>query len=299
MPSIPRCCIRLAGALLLALVLPSTASALSLGLPTLNASGGTIKHYTVSFTATSFGAELDLIRTQGSAQQVHALQNNSQAGVTYTAQADLSSARIVASWGAHGTVSMSFRATGRARKSLPKGCVGKPALLRPGVLTGTLRAKLDKRFFKTIKRTRMSATLSQSGAFTCGAGGGGFGGPGLSILGANKVGKLAVTFVRVGKHGRVTESASILSTSAAGNWTLRHTISETAPSSALKIAADASSASGKGFAPFLSGTMLFRATGAHTSRGAIGSVSGSFRAKFDSIGTQRLARGTNGNVSQP
>ncbi len=97
----------------------------------------------------------------------------------------------------------------------------------------------------------------------------------------------------------MTESASLTQQSVAGNWQLRHTISETAPASALSIAKDASSASGKGVSPFLSGTLLFRAVGTHTSTGATGTASGSFAAKFDSIGKQKIARGSGGNVSQP
>jgi hypothetical protein len=102
-----------------------------------------------------------------------------------------------------------------------------------------------------------------------------------------------------GLHREVTENASVIQQSAAGNWTLRHTISETAPASALSIAADASSATAKGAAPFLSGTLLFRAVGTHTARSATGAAGGSFAANFDSIGKQKLARGSTANVSQP
>jgi len=286
-----------AGALLL-LALPATAGAVVATPPTLSASLGSVKHYTVDFNATSFGAELDFIRTSHGATQSHALANYSQSGVTYTAASDLSTAQITSSWGSHGKVSMTFTASGPAKKVLPPGCTGRAALSRTGTLSGTLTAKLDKRFFKTFKRTSFKATLSQAGSFFCGTGGGGFGGPGLSILGAGKVGKLQVSFVRFGK-GRVTESASVIQQSAAGNWSLRHTISETAPSSALSIAKDASSATAKGAAPFLSGTLRFRAVGTHTSTSATGTASGSFAAKFDSIGKQKLAKGSTANVSQP
>lgn len=283
------------GALLLAL--PAVAGAVVTP-PTLSASVGTTKHYQVEFSASPYGAELDFARTLHGATQIHTLDNYSSTGVSYTAAADLSSAQIVAAWGSHGKVSMTFTPTGPAKQELPKGCTGRAALSRNGVLRGTLTAKLDKRFFKTFKRTSFKATLSQSGSFFCGTGGGGFGGPGLSILSAGKVGKLQVSFVRFGR-GKVTENASVTQQSAAGNWILRHSISETASSSALKIAADASSASAKGAAPFLSGTLRFRALGTHTSTSATGSASGSFAAKFDSIGTQRLARGSTANVSQP
>jgi len=288
---------RATGAVLLLLALPAVAGAVT-GLPTLSATPGAAKGYTAYFNATSFGAELDFLRTLHGATQDHTLQNNGPAGVTYTAAADLSTAKIVAKWGAHGKVSMTFTARGRARKALPKGCTGKPALSRSGVLKGTLSAKLDRRFFKTFKRTSMPATLSQPGQFFCGSGVGGFGGQGLSDLGAGKQGKLSASFVRFGK-GKVTESATLSQTSAAGNWTLRHTITETAPASALKIAADASSATGKGVGPFLGGTLTFHAVGAHTSTQASGTAGGSFVAKFDSIGTQRIARGSGGNVAQP
>jgi len=286
----------LVGALLL-LAMPAVAGAVTF-LPTLSASVGSVKHYTVYFNATSFGAEIDLIRTSHGATQSHTLQNNGSTGVSYTAASDLSTAQITSAWGSHGKVSMTFTASGPAKKVLPPGCIGRAALSRSGTLRGTLTARLDKRFFKTFKRTRFKATLSQPGSFFCGTGGGGFGGPGLSILGAGKVGKLQVSFVRFGR-GKVTESASVTQQSVAGNWILRHTISETAPSSALSIAADASSATAKGAAPFLSGTLLFRAVGRHTSTSATGTASGSFAAKFDSIGRQRLARGSGANVSQP
>lgn len=288
---------RAMGAVLLLLALPAMAGAAA-GLPTLSATAGSVKHYTVFFSASAFGSEIDFLRISHGAQQDHTLQNNGVAGVTYTAAADLSTAQITSSWGPHGKVAMKFSATGRPRKQLPKGCIGKPALSRTGFLAGTLTAKMDKKFFKTFKRTRISATLSQAGSFSCGNGQGGFGGPGLSLLGASKAGKLSVSFVRFGK-GKVTESATLIQSSVAGNWSLRHTITETAPSSALKIASDASSASGKGVGPFLGGTLLFHAVGAHTSTSATGKPSGSFVAKFDSIGRQRLARGSGANVSQP
>jgi hypothetical protein len=223
---------------LLALGLPATAGAVT-ALPTLSATAGSVKHYTVYFSASSFGSQLDFLRTAHGATQDHSLSNDGATGVAYTAAADLSSARIVSSWGSHGKVSMTFTATGRPRKLLPKGCTGRAALSRTGTLKGSLTAKLDKRFFKTFKRTRMTATLSEAG------------------------------------------------------------ISETAPASALSIAADASSATGRGVSPFLSGALLFRAVGPHTSRSATGAASGSFTATFDSIGRQKIAHGSGGNVSQP
>lgn len=286
-----------AGAALLALAL-GTAAAGAATLPTLSATAGRARSYSVFFSASQFGAQLDFVRLAGGASQDHTLSNNGPAGVVYSAAADLSSARIISRWGSHGKVSMTFTATGKARRLLPKGCTGRAALSRTGILRGTLAAKMDKRFFKTFKRTRLTATLSESGAFFCGVGGG-FGGPGLSILGAGKLGGLQVTFVRAGAHGKVSESASLIQQNLAANWILRHTISETAPASALGIAADASSASGKGVGPFLTGTLLFRAVGPHGRTNATGAVSGSFAAKFDSIGRQRLARGSSGNVSQP
>jgi hypothetical protein len=294
---ITRLSARAMGAVLLLLALPAVAGAVT-SLPTLSATVGSVKHYQVFFSATTFGAELDFVRTSHGATQDHTLQNNGPAGVTYTAAADLSTAQIVSSWGPHGKVSLKFTATGRARNTLPKGCTGKPALSRTGTLAGTLTAKMDKRFFKTFKRTRISATLSRPGQFFCGNGSGGFGGPGLSDLSAGKLGKLSVSFVRFGK-GKVTESSSLTQTSAAGNWSLRHTITETAPASALKIAADASSASGKGVGPWLGGTLLFHAVRTHTSTSATGTPSGSFVAKFDSIGAQHVARGSGANVTQP
>ena len=289
----------LAAAALIALALPAAAGAVT-SPPTLSATIGSYKHYKVYFSATPFGGgELDFLRTSHGATQSHTLENDGAAtGVTYTAAADLSTAQIVASWGSHGRVAMTFTASGAAKRVLPPGCTGRAALSRTGTLRGTLTAKLDKRFFKTFKRTSFKATLSQPGSFFCGTGSGGFGGPGLSTLGAGKVGKLQVSFIRFGK-GKVTENASLTQQSVAGNWQLRHTISETAPASALSIAKDASSASGKGVSPFLSGTLLFRAVGTHTSTQATGTASGSFTAKFDSIGKQKLARGSGGNVSQP
>ena len=285
-------------AALLALALPATAGAVTVP-PMLSATLGSVKHYAVTFTATSFGGgELDFVRTSHGATQTHTLRNYGLAGVSYTAAPDLSTAQIVASWGSHGRVALTFTASGPAKRSLPPGCTGRATLSRSGTLRGTLTAKLDKRFFKTFRRTSFKAALSQSGSFFCGSGGGGFGGPGLSTLGAGKLGRLQATFVRFGK-GKVMESASLTQQSAAGNWILQHTISETAPASALSIAKDASSASGKGVSPFLSGTLLFRAVGTHTSTQATGTASGSFTAKFDSIGKQKIARGSGGNVSQP
>jgi hypothetical protein len=189
---------------------------------------------------------------------------------------------------------MTFKATGRARKILPAGCKGTPAVVRNGVLVGRLAAKLDTNFFKTVKRTRMKASLTKPGKFTCKNSFGGH----LSILSANKAGALSVTFLRAGAKGPVSISATVSQTNGRENWTLTHSIFATAPSSALTIATDASTATGKAAGPFLGGTLTFQATGVHPSTFALGTPGGDFVAKFDAIGAQRLAPGSSANVNQ-
>jgi hypothetical protein len=302
MPSTRNPVARVAGAVLLVLALPSSALALTAPAaePILTASAGTAKHYAVSFSASPYGAELDFQRSSHGSTQAHSLSNDGQAGVSYTAATDLSSATIVTKWGSHGKVSLTFKATGRARNLLPKGCTGKAALSRTGFLTGTLKAKMDKRFFKTFSRKRLSATLSEPGKFFCGPGAGGFGGPGLTSLGVRaKSGGLDLSFVRFGR-GALTESASVVTSSGPGDWLLRHTITATAPHASLSVAADSSSARAKGEGPFLAGTLRFKVlVGSHPPNSAAGTVSGSFVAKFDSIGAKRVKRGAAATLSQP
>lgn len=62
---------------------------------------------------------------------------------------------IRARFGRYGRVNMRFEKKGKVRKRIPKGCTGKPDRIQPGVWTGKLKFKGDKRYTKAnIKKTK-------------------------------------------------------------------------------------------------------------------------------------------------
>jgi hypothetical protein len=276
-------------ALALALAVPAAASAQTTA-PVLTATGGSVHGYRMFLIGGSNSAEVDLIRKTHGSTQSHVLSNVGTTPISYTAAADLSTAQIDSRWGPHGSVSFSFKATGAPKKILPADCTGKPAQSRTGVLTGTLTAKLDKRFFKTITRTTMTATLSEAGEFFCGANnGGGFGGPGLTALSiAPPTGGVGGSFVKLGTK-ETLENAVAFSGSPSDNWSLTHLITAKASASALS-SSSLGKATVKGAGPFFAGKLTFKAAGAAAGNAATGHVSGSFEVKFDSIGTKRFSK---------
>jgi hypothetical protein len=146
----------------------------------------------------------------------------------------------------------------------------------------------------------MKGTVAVGGSLSCtntggtgGAGGGGAGGAGggllLSSTRTSPAGMLMLTLIKA-PGGAVTQQ--VMRTDATAQTrpaTVSHMIIAPAKAGALQASADLSSASARGAAPFLTGTLQFAGQGSGSF--ASGTLSGSLTARFDSIGAQRLAQG--------
>lgn len=282
----------------LVLVAASPASAVTFKLPPfLFAKMGTIKHYAVSFTGGNQSASVAFVRTRGKATQVHTMSALGAGAVRYSATASLSKASLSTSLGSRGKIKIAFHATGRAHKQLPKGCTGRADTVRTGVITGTIRVKMDRHFFKTVTRKRLPAILAKSGNFFCG-GGGGFGG--RTRLGLTVPSPAAATlgglFERLGTSSAL-ENVSYLQTGP--HWEIAHTINETVARSSLTATKNLATVTARGRGPWLAGTLRFRGTGPIGSANRAGSIgTSSFVATFDSIGRKRFRTGTAASALQ-
>lgn len=261
--------------------------------PILVGVGGKVKHYTVTFQAGPQSASVSFTRKSGHSTQSHALSSTS-VGIPYTTKG-LASATLTASFGAHGSAKLKFKATGKQRRILPKGCTGKASPGRSGVLTGTLKLKLDHSYFHTIIRKRMTADLLRPGAFSCGTSGG-FGG--RSVLAANIQGGFGHVNVNVSKfpHGRVFESFGL--TTLGLNFSLSHSILAQAPRSYLTAGPKLRTVTIRGLRPFLGGTLKLRASGPLVNHSRTEKVAGgNLFVKFDGVAKRRFKKGASGGAS--
>jgi hypothetical protein len=276
----------LAGALVLGVALPAAASAAT---PTLASSPAKAGRYRVSVSAFSpTYVSVTFQRGTGKNFQEHSVQG---AG-TYSARADLSSARLSARYGSHGKVRLRFRATGRVRlrRISVRGCTGTPSRSRSGVLSGTLKVKIKGRI-KTIKHT-LRATLYQGGTIRCRPGASG---PSMTATAPTRTGGgLVVTWSRIRQTVFVTASSTEFAPNR--SWTLTHLISSTARSGALKVRG--TSATGRAAGPWMGGALKFRGGGAgSTPRFLLGTITGTFVARFDT-GRRTMPPGSRGTLSK-
>jgi hypothetical protein len=276
-----------AGAVVLGAALPAAASAATP--PSLISSASPAGRYRVSVSAfSSKYIAVTFVRGSGKNFQEHAVMG---AG-TYSAKANLSSARLRARYGSHGKVSMRFRATGpvRLRRNTVRGCTGKPSRSRRGVLSGTVKVKIKGRI-KAVKHS-LPATLYKSGTIRCRPGALG---PSMTATAPTTTGGgLVATWSRVRKAVFVTASSTEFSPGR--SWTVSHLISSTAKSGALKVSG--TSATGRAAGPWLGGALTFRAAGpGSTPRFLFGTITGTFVARFDT-GRRTMPRGSRGTLSK-
>lgn len=278
--------VALAGALVLTAALPAAASAAPPGLISSPSKAG---RYRVSVSAfSSKYVAVTFIRGTQKNSQEHTVLGAS----SYSAKANLSSAKLSARYGSHGRVAMRFRATGpvRVRRTTVRGCTGKPSRSRSGVLSGTLKVKIKGRI-KTLKHT-LRATLYKGGTIRCKPGRSGL--AMTATAPARKGGGLVVTWIKVKKA--VTVTAASTDFSPTRTWTVSHLISSTAKSGALKVSGTA--ATGKAAGPWLGGALKFRAGGPGlTPRLLLGTVTGRFVARFDT-GRRTMPAGSRGTLSK-
>jgi hypothetical protein len=217
--------------------------------------------------------------------------------VKYSAKQNLSKASLKAPFGPYGSVNMKFTATGKARKSLPKGCTGVASKSRTGVLKGVVKYKL-KSGGTTYKSFRLAGTLSKSGNLNCGGGGGGkvTHGYGMNVFESNGLSNSSFNAYRNKGSKKVSQTASF-DVNTLGGISVSHSIFVTRKGAQyLNPKADLSAATAKAEGP-LKGSLSYTSESGPGASSTFGSVTGSIRAAFDFIGKKTI-KATSGNLSK-
>ncbi|HEU4976620.1 MAG TPA: hypothetical protein VFT50_16120 [Baekduia sp.] len=276
-------------------VLAAPASALAAG-STVTAGPLKVKGYDVTLTATDNGAAdsfgVMAMKRSGQSTQLH--QWSFSTGVAVKIKG--SKATIKGKLGAYGSINAKVAAGRKATGTVPPGCKGTPGSARTGTLRGKTKIALDRTFFTTLAPKTLKAQILTGGKLDCGSGGGQQS-SGLMLMSSvdGADGQLMVNVVKAG--GTVTQQVMRSDAPAAtAPASVMHLITAQTGGSGLDAASDLSTASAPGVSPFLTGTLSFAGEGMGTM--AAGSVSGSFAAKFDSIGTQTLPDGNDAMLMQ-
>ena len=286
-----------------AALLPSGAAALTYTSPagkTISFSGGTVKGYALAGSVDArTGSQPTLYVSLTKPHESVSLSTSK--GVKLTLAKDMSSGTISADMGkAFGKVAMKFAASGKATTTpAAKGCTGGSSTSRKGALTGQFTTKWQDTYFKTVSKSKLTATAFKSPKTTCTIkpppGGGG--GDKTIFLTGNPKG----LYISMSKapNGAVTETVGTSFVQGTGP-TISRSITITAPSSAFTIAANASSAKVLGSGQSLGGTLNYKASNYYTG-GSSGKLSGNFWVEFVGKGVQRpfLAGGIDGFLSKP
>lgn len=235
-----------------------------------------------------------LTRRSGGSTQMHLYSFSS--GVTVKAAGAKPS--ISGRLGRFGTVKLTLSGLKGGRGPVPAGCTGTPGRNERGTFAGKLQLKLDASYFKTVKASRLAGARIGGGSLRC-DGGSGAQPSGLMLSAMPETGDGSMLMFSATRDAGGTVSQQALRNDAAAATapaSIMHMITATAPSSGFTAAADLTSATVSGAAPFLGGTLSFTGEGAGTI--ASGTVSGDLTAKFDSIGAQRLPAGTTATLMQ-
>lgn len=246
-----------------------------------------VKSYsmTISGVDSPSGDSLSItfLRNSGKSTQMHPY--NFAEGVKVT------STQISGSLGKYGKLKLKLGKTKKVKGKLPKGCKGTLGTVRTGTVTGSFDFAPDTTYFKKIKRKKFSASsftgkakLDCSGSGTGGDGSGGGDGPAtggprltLSKLGT---GGAMLSFTATPQMQQVMQTED---RDASAPASVMHMISS---SGAGLTNITAATATTPGLAPFLTGQGSFAGEAMGTM--AIGTLSGSLVAKFDSIGDVAL-----------
>ncbi len=265
-------------------------------------SAGPVKVRDYQMTVSAVDGKADsmsvmLRRADGKASQMHMFSFST--GVTVTVAKNLAGATIKGSLGRYGAVNLKLRGPG-ALKSLgvPAGCTGKPSKGRPGTLAGQFKLVADNTYFKTIAPKSLKAQVLKSGAIDCGGGDGGNGGGGgatggmsLSSFLSESGGGMTSFSVSKDAKGAVSQSVTRMEPAeATAPARILRWISAPSAASTFTAAGDLSSASVTASSRFLTGTATFASENVFDTT-AMGALSGSYAAKFDSIGTLAIAAG--------
>ncbi len=235
-----------------------------------------------------------LTRRAGGSQQMHLYSFST--GVTVKAAGAKPS--ISGRLGRFGSVRLTASGLKGGRGTVPAGCTGTPGRNERGTFAGTLALKLDTTYFKTVKASSAPGARIGGGTLRC-DGGSGAQPSGLMLTAMPETGDGSMLMFSATRDagGKVTQQVLRNDAPAAvAPASVMHMITASAPASGFTAAADLSSATVTGVAPFLGGALSFTGEGAGTV--ASGTAGGDLTAKFDSIGAQRLPAGTTATLMQ-
>jgi hypothetical protein len=278
------------------------AAVAALAVPTAAQAAGTLvagpvkaKGYAVTITATDGSSDsmsVNAIKRSGRSLQMHSWSFD---GVKVSIKGN--KATLKGSLGRYGKIDARVVAGRKAAGTVPAGCTGKPGSARKGKLTGRTKLVLDTTFFKTLAPKSMPAQLLKAGTLDCsgngGNGGGGTPESGLTLTSSatDAAGTLMVNVAKAGD--KVTQTVMRMDAAAASApASVMHMITGSTGASGLTAAPDLSSASAPATGPFLSGQLAFHGEPMGTM--TMGTITGDYAAKFDSIGTQRLPEDNDG-----
>jgi hypothetical protein len=269
------------------------AAVAALAVPTAAQAAGTLvagpvkaKGYAVTITATDGSSDtmsVNAVKRSGGSLQMHSWSFSTGVKVTIKG----AKATLKGSLGRYGKIDARVSAGRKAAGTVPAGCTGKPGSARKGKLTGRTKLVLDTTFFKTLAPKSMPAQLLKAGTLDCSGGGGKTPEGGLTLMSSadDAAGQLMVNVAKVGE--KVTQTVMRMDAAAAtAPASVMHMITASTGASGLNAASDLSQASAPAAGPFLTGQLAF--AGEPMGTMAMGTMTGDFAAKFDSIGTQRL-----------
>lgn len=277
----------------LLLALPGAAAAAPSVL--LSATGGKVRGYSLTATAVGGSAYATLLRTKGTGYEAYSVR--ADRGVSYRPKRNLSRATLRAALGRYGRLSLTFHATGPAFSGkLSPICRGSAPLLRKGFVTGTYRLRIDARYFRTIRRRSMAATLSKStGLVTCT-------GPVLTAeqplytltTTARTASSAVLTASRL-TDGKVRETVTAIRQRK--GVTLTRTITVTTAGGAFGANAALTAATVRGAGGFMSGKLIYAGHPGGASQ-TTGTLRGAFAAKFAVGGRAHFRAGTRATLAR-
>jgi hypothetical protein len=274
---------------LLFLVAPSVASAD--GLPNFVVGPIKVKHgYTMSAYGAGCGTKyaggsISFNLTNAAYSESHGYSGHTKA--TCHVASNLSSGSLKFSIGKMATINITFHKKGKLKRGpLPAGCTGAKPETQAGVATGTIKVKIAKSFFGSVKLGKAKASASKAN-YTC-----------KSTKGSKKTiyfsaskGTEAQSFsVFATMPPSGARTVSISQSTNSGTLFQSHTLVLTGGSSLFTATSNLGSATVKG-AGKAQGKLKFTAPPSCKGSNRTGTVSGSLTAHFDVIGAQTLTGG--------
>ena len=280
----------------LSLLIPAGASADAF------VSAGPVKVRDYQMTVSAFDGKTDSLsvmmrRADGKASQMHMFTFST--GINVTVAKNLGAATVKGSLGRYGAVNLKLRGPGALKSyGVPAGCTGKPSKGRAGTLAGAFKLVADTTYFKTVASKSLKAQVFKSGAIECGTdgsgnggGGGATGGMSLSSFVTATDGGMTSLSVSKDAKGAVSQNVMRMEPApATAPARIIRMISAPSAASTFTAAGDLSSASVTASSRFLTGAATFASENVFDTT-AMGALSGSYAAKFDSIGTLAIAAG--------